>query len=385
MLKRSNFSKNMFKVNNFLPKQKKYFFFTGFLVFVFSSIITYSICYSQSTFIQKTLGNKDFAKLKGEYRVGIRNFPPCVMINPDNGWIRGFSIDFWDEMARRAKINYRYITLEFSDIIGGENKKSKIITGDIDIGFSGITITSNRLRKLASLHTHLATGLKIVTKKRFVFPWKQVFWALGIFFFICILMAHPMWYFEIGNEKINDKYFPGIFEAMWLVMTTISTVGYGAVYPMTILGRVWASIIMLFGTSYFSATVGALTAYTLVRNCAYEELNDISGFKVSIKKDSTAYDVIKQYTDDIVLVNNAKDAVRLVEIGEVDAALVDAPIVDYMIRQGTKVVTSKLVARQDYGFFLRKNDPNIEKLNIAMRTMIEDKTYDEIYRRWFNK
>lgn len=52
-------------------------------------------------------------------------------------------------------------------------------------------------------------------------------------------------------------------DALWWAMTTITTVGYGDLYPVTNAGRLIASLSMLFGIGLFGALSGIAASFFL--------------------------------------------------------------------------------------------------------------------------
>jgi voltage-gated potassium channel len=53
-------------------------------------------------------------------------------------------------------------------------------------------------------------------------------------------------------------------DALWWGIVTLTTVGYGDVFPITPEGRIAASILMLLGIGLFSAITATLTSFMLV-------------------------------------------------------------------------------------------------------------------------
>jgi voltage-gated potassium channel len=62
---------------------------------------------------------------------------------------------------------------------------------------------------------------------------------------------------EVGaNESIRDP-----FDALWWAVVTLTTVGYGDVYPVTLEGRLAAGALMIIGITLFAGITGTITSY----------------------------------------------------------------------------------------------------------------------------
>ncbi len=66
-----------------------------------------------------------------------------------------------------------------------------------------------------------------------------------------------MYYLE---HLAQPDAFPNMFAALWWGMATLTTVGYGDVYPITPLGKICASIISLLGIGLVALPSGLLVA-----------------------------------------------------------------------------------------------------------------------------
>jgi voltage-gated potassium channel len=76
--------------------------------------------------------------------------------------------------------------------------------------------------------------------------------------FILLIISSSMLYF-LEHEAQPDK-FKNIPEAMWWGVVTLTTVGYGDIYPITGLGKILGSIISLMGIGLFALPAGILSA-----------------------------------------------------------------------------------------------------------------------------
>jgi len=66
-----------------------------------------------------------------------------------------------------------------------------------------------------------------------------------------------MYYIENPSQP---ELYSSIPVTMWWAVTTISTVGYGDMYPVTALGKVLASIIAILGIGMFALPTGIIGA-----------------------------------------------------------------------------------------------------------------------------
>ena len=75
--------------------------------------------------------------------------------------------------------------------------------------------------------------------------------------------------FLFAAENGVNKAISSPLDALWWGIVTLTTVGYGDVYPVTGEGRIAASVLMLLGIGLFSAITATLTSFMLAdRNVA---------------------------------------------------------------------------------------------------------------------
>jgi len=76
--------------------------------------------------------------------------------------------------------------------------------------------------------------------------------------FILLIISSSLLYF-VEHEAQPNK-FKNIPEAMWWGVMTLTTVGYGDIYPVTAIGKLLASIMSLLGIGLFAMPAGILAA-----------------------------------------------------------------------------------------------------------------------------
>ena len=73
-----------------------------------------------------------------------------------------------------------------------------------------------------------------------------------------LVMASSLMYF--AEKDAQPDAFSSILSAMWWGVTTLTTVGYGDVYPVTPGGRILARIIAILGIGMFALPAGILAS-----------------------------------------------------------------------------------------------------------------------------
>jgi voltage-gated potassium channel len=77
---------------------------------------------------------------------------------------------------------------------------------------------------------------------------------------LIVTSASAMYFVENGAQP--DR-FPHIPAAMWWAVTTLTTVGYGDIYPVTTFGKLLASLIQIAGIAFFALPSGIVGASLL--------------------------------------------------------------------------------------------------------------------------
>ena len=81
-------------------------------------------------------------------------------------------------------------------------------------------------------------------------------------FFLILLSTLAMLYLE-NSEKSNIRTAG---DALWWTLTTITTVGYGDLYPVTAAGRIVAALLMVGGVGLFGSFTALVASYFTGRN-----------------------------------------------------------------------------------------------------------------------
>jgi voltage-gated potassium channel len=70
----------------------------------------------------------------------------------------------------------------------------------------------------------------------------------------------------------DHKEYASVWQGMWLVIQTVTTVGYGDVAPKLAVGRIVASVVMLWGIAFLAIITAAITSVFVARAQQEREL-----------------------------------------------------------------------------------------------------------------
>lgn len=111
----------------------------------------------------------------------------------------------------------------------------------------------------------------------------------SVFIIMVLIMASSLCMYSAEHE-VQPGVFNNAFSGIWWSISTILTVGYGDIYPVTILGRIMAIIISFLGVGVVAIPTGIISAgfveqYTELQRARSTE--NIKGtVKVEIEGDS---------------------------------------------------------------------------------------------------
>ena len=92
----------------------------------------------------------------------------------------------------------------------------------------------------------------------------------SVFIILVLMMASSLCMYSAEHE-VQPEVFCNAFSGIWWSMSTILTVGYGDIYPVTILGRMMAIVISFLGVGAVAIPTGIISAgfveqYTQLQN-----------------------------------------------------------------------------------------------------------------------
>lgn len=109
-----------------------------------------------------------------------------------------------------------------------------------------------RLFKLKRYMRSLQLIQEVVYEKR-----AELSATVFVSFIVLVVASTLMYYVE---KDVQPKAFPNIVASFWWAICTLTTVGYGDVVPVTVVGKIISSIIAVLGIGLVALPTGILSA-----------------------------------------------------------------------------------------------------------------------------
>ena len=125
----------------------------------------------------------------------------------------------------------------------------------------GIDLRSLRILRLFRLFRIIKLVRYSRALNRFHIALKYAKEELSIFFMAAILLIFlsgaGIYFFE---NPVQPEVFSSIFSSLWWAVATLTTVGYGDIYPITIGGKIFTFFILMIGLGIVAVPAGILSS-----------------------------------------------------------------------------------------------------------------------------
>jgi polar amino acid transport system substrate-binding protein len=322
----------------------------------------------------------DFNAGFAEVVVAYSDFPPLAYEKDKQPM--GFSIALFSECAALMDLQCRFVRMPFSE------KIKSVASSKVDVAIGGISITSEREVAFDFTTPTLTGGLcciSMVSPSLLPSLNPRAIRLLASLFFFLLAFGHILWFFERGQDAINDKYFPGILESFWCLFATMSTVGYGDIAPKRWAGRIISVFVMLLGISFFGIITASFTTDFLVeaRTQSVTNYESIVGLVIGCKRGTTAETVLSRKGINYSVVNDFPALVDGLRKGNFQAVVHDEIVAKNSLGKDSSLkVESLSFARQQYGFAVPEESPLLEELNRSLLELKDSGKYELIKSAW---
>lgn len=110
----------------------------------------------------------------------------------------------------------------------------------------------------------------------------------SIFIILVMMLASSLCMYSIENP-VQPEIFSNAFSGIWWAVSTLLTVGYGDIYPITTAGKAMAIIIAFLGVGIVAIPTGIISAgfveqYSRLQSIGNGEEEDVHFIKIELKK-----------------------------------------------------------------------------------------------------
>lgn len=167
-----------------------------------------------------------------------------------------FAIDYIVELTM-SKQRVRYIRTEWSSLLIVFAQLLALLPS---FGFFGILRGARGLRVVSTISRVAGIGIASRTEGRQLLKRRAASLAFGLAGFTLITSAVA---FTLAEDVGNTGRIHSFFDALWWSAATITTVGYGDIYPVTAAGRVIAVFTMVVGISTLAVVTARIAQFLI--------------------------------------------------------------------------------------------------------------------------
>lgn len=187
----------------------------------------------------------------------------------------------------------------------------------------------------------------------------------ALFIILMLVMASSIIMYNLEHAAQPDQ-FRNAFSGIWWAVSTLLTVGYGDIYPVTAAGRFVGIILAFLGVGIVAIPTGIISAgfvqqYTKIKNLeGCEDECPVGHIEIDIPKD---HEWCGRRIGDIACIRGTKIAALL---RETDTITADP---DMEILEGDRVIMTSDPAKEEYAmcFFVKKDGE--DELTVVRRNI----------------
>jgi len=331
-------------------------------------------------------GATDATQAAQTVRVGIKPLDPFVVRSGSQ--YSGFSIELWDEIARRNGWSTSYVWYDTLPPLLDEVSASRL-----DVGIAGISITKDRESRMDFSHPMFNGGLQVIAEQRNDESWLSHLRGLaspkvGLYLLVLVAMiliaGNVVWLFERKHEDYVRGVGHGMFRAAGVGL--VGELGEPGHSVGEVARVVWAVV----GICFVSAFTASLTTELTVKEITggIRGVNDLVDKRVVTVRDTTAAQYLTDRRIDFDALDTVEDAFARLNDGRADAMVFDSPVLHHHVEKtGSErlALIGTVFQREDYGIAMPTGSPLRKPVNSTLLEMRADGTYDRIYKHYFGE
>lgn len=327
--------------------------------------------------------------------VAIHTLEPFVM-RTTSGELTGFSIDLWNEVAKRLGVQTEFID---TDNVAGQLAAVAARRADVAVG--AISLNADREEHFDFSQPTLEGGLQIIVPAHDTRPAvpglggyldlllsrTMLIW-LSAAVVVSVVPAHIFWLIERRGDQpaVSRSYFPGIVQAFsWGIGSLVGKNSTTATKAVTrSLAILWGFAGIVF-VSFYSANLSAtLTVAKL--DAKITGPADLYEKSVATVSGTTAAEFLRSMGIPATETSDIEQSYHLLREEGYDAVVFDSPVLRYYVAhrgEGVAVMAGPVFQEENQGYVFTIGGPLRKPVNQVLFRMREDGTYNLIREKWF--
>ncbi len=325
-------------------------------------------------------------------RVVTTPIAPFVLPNTDP--LAGFSVDLWDAVARRLRVDFTW------KLVAADDRLPTVERGEADVAIGLIVMTPQDEKRVDFSHPYFDSGLQIMVRAQRegrlletldAIPWAGIGELFGVAILIMLLLAHVLWLVERrSNPRFRKKYLPAIGEGLWGSMLIIATGEHGDRDAPNVIKRIAVVVMWLLGVVLIAQLTATVTSSQVVARFQSEIRGpaDLPGKTIAATPGTIAGDYLTALGLPFTRMANPDEGIRMLTQGEVQAVVLNAAVIQYLVAKrgkGVLQVVGPIFRPYKIGIAVREGSPLRKRINEALLAIYADGTYEDIYAKWFSR
>lgn len=327
------------------------------------------------------------------FRVGIKPVPPFAMSDGEGGW-NGISVELWQRVANQLGWQTEWVVMETPrDQIEG------LAAGTIDIAVGALSMTTEREELMDFSHTFYSTGLAIATPVKsdsLLAMLSQLLSpaflnAVGILVLVLLVVGALLWLVERKRNpsQFGGSLLKGIGNGFWWSAVTMTTVGYGDKSPVTMTGRILATIWMFVSIITISGFTAAIASSITLNqySTTIKGVNDLGHVRTIAVEGSIAQSYLQKKGIAMRTVATPAEGLELLRLGKAEAMVHDELLLRYLLKDADSGIEllPQTIERQDYAFGLKPGFAQRESFNRVLLSQMHSSSWQEILNRYLGQ
>lgn len=319
--------------------------------------------------------------------------PTAPFVIPKTDPPAGFSIELWQEIARRL-----HVTTTWKPAASEQALLQMVRRREADVGIAAIALTAERDQMVDFSHPYFDGGLQIMVRAQddssfaatlASVPWAAMARLFAVVMVIVFVLANLLWLVERRRrDELRQGYLRAIGECLWGTMLIIATGEHGDRDAPGVVKRIVVVAMWLLGVvliAQLTATVTSSQTVDRLRS-SIQGPDDLPGKSIVSVKGTVAGDYLARRGLPFTNVSYGPDAIRMLLQGEAQAVVFDAPTLQYWAAReghGQVQVVGPVFMPERYAIAVGEGSALRKPINQALLQMVADGSYERLRATWF--